>query len=153
MSTVETFLPVRVRLDDSFELPIGRTDAFRLFTARGEREWADGWDPEFFGTVDDDAEVGTVFRTGTPPLQTTWIVVDSEPGERIRYARVDSRGGAGTVAVALDDTSDGCRVTVAYDLTSTTPAAAAQLAEFAHGYSAYIASWRVEILDRVVRAR
>lgn len=144
---------LRVRLEDSFELPIGRAEAFRLFTPRGERDWAEGWDPEFFGDVADDAQVGTVFRTGADTLRTTWVVVESVPEQRLRYARLDHRGWMGTVAVTLEDRSGGCLVVVAYDLTATAPGSSSQLSRFASDYPAYIASWRAEIIDHALAGR
>jgi hypothetical protein len=39
-------------------------EAFRLFTARGEQDWAPGWYPHFPVPAPDDTEPGTVFETG-----------------------------------------------------------------------------------------
>ena len=140
----------RAVVRDAFDLPLPRRAAFRLFTARGEELWVPGWVPRFFTDVADDLEVGTVWRTdddaGRP---TTWIVLDAEPGSRVRYARVAERWTAGTVTVELADLPDGCRVAVEYDLTAMHPDAAAELARFADGYADYLASWRDAILDHL----
>ncbi|GHS87424.1 hypothetical protein AGMMS50218_09260 [Actinomycetota bacterium] len=129
-------------LVDSFELGIPPQDAFGLFTARGERAWAPGWDPQFPADTPDDGLVGTVFVTEGDAGRSTWVVVDSERGSRIRYARVAGARTAGTVDVRLAATRAGTQVTVGYDLTSLELAADADLDDFAAGYGAYVASWR-----------
>ena len=140
-------MPARITCLDSFDLPRSRTDAFRLFTARGEQLWVPGWEPRFFGDVTDDLHVGTVWTTDDDAGRTvTWIVIDADPPSRVRYARVTERWTAGTVAVALTETTTGCRVTVEYDLTAIHPDAEAELDRFAEGYAAYLSSWRDLIL-------
>lgn len=136
-----------VSVSDSFELPLARRAAFRLFTARGETLWVPGWAPEFFTDVADDIAIGTVFRTRDETGRaTTWVVVDCDSGRRMRYARVVDAFNAGIVTVALKDAPHGCRVTVAYDLTATEPGAATPLREFADGYASFIRSWRDAIM-------
>ncbi|MFE5672240.1 SRPBCC domain-containing protein [Agromyces sp. NPDC056523] len=143
-------MPSRTTLRDSFDLPLSRGVAFRLFTARGEQLWVPGWTPRFFADVEDDLAVGTVWRTdddaGRP---TTWIVLDADPPSRVRYARVAEAWTAGTVTVSLTETTSGCRVTVEYDLTAIHPDAAAELDRFADGYPTYLGSWRDAILDHL----
>lgn len=141
---------LHVALSDAFELPLARRAAFRLFTARGEERWVPGWTPRFPVEAADDLEVGTVWLTRDDAGRTTtWIVLDCDPGVRVRYARVAEGWTAGTVSVALADTPDGCRVTVQYDLTALQPDAAAELSRFAEEYSAYLGSWRGAILDHL----
>lgn len=131
-----------VTLNASFDLPLRRRSAFRLFTARGETLWVPGWAPEFFADVTDDLDVGTVFRThDAAGRATTWLVVDCDGGDRIRYARVVDGRNAGTVTVELADTGTGCCVTVSYDLTSTDPDGDDHLRDFADGYTPFIRSW------------
>ena len=140
----------RAVLRDSFDLPLSRGAAFRLFTARGEQLWVPGWTPHFLTDVADDLEVGTVWQTsddsGRP---TTWIVLDSDPPSRLRYARVAEAWTAGTVTVSLTETPSGCRVAVEYDLTAIHGDAAAELQRFADEYPAYLDSWRGAILDHL----
>ncbi|GAA1055234.1 hypothetical protein GCM10017608_31270 [Agromyces luteolus] len=140
----------RAVLHGSFALSLSRREAFRLFTARGEEFWVPGWVPRFFVEGADDLEVGTVWQTqdddGRP---TTWVVLDCEPAASVRYARVAEGWTAGTVAVEFTETSDGCVVHVAYDLTSMTTDAAADLARFADGCADYLAEWRATILDHL----
>jgi hypothetical protein len=137
----------RIRVSDSFDLPFPRRDAFRLFTARGEELWVPGWQPEFLAETVDDLEPGTVWRTRDDAgRSTSWIVVASDPGVSARYARVAEGRSIGLVEVAATDVSDGCRITVAYDLTSDDPQGGADLEAFAVGYPEFLASWRAAIL-------
>lgn len=121
-------------------------EAFHLFTPLGERAWAHGWDPRFALPADDDAEPGTVFETSAHGHDAVWVVLTREPGRRISYARVRPGLDAGTVSVVLDAAGDGSGdsasdVTVTYELTALTVAAAAELRAFAEGYPAYLRSW------------
>ncbi|NMO56953.1 SRPBCC family protein [Actinoplanes sp. TBRC 11911] len=123
-------------------------EAFRLFTARGERDWVDGWAPAFPDEVADDATIGTVFETDAHGHHATWIVVDSEENRRIRYARVVTGRDAGTVAVELKPDGDGSEVTVTYQLTALTEAGGDYLATFAENYPAFIDSWAEALASR-----
>jgi hypothetical protein len=133
---------LRHRLTGSLTVSLPPADAFRLFTARGEREWVAGWEPRFPTSTGDDAEPGTVFETGST---TIWVVVDADPPHRIRYVRVTPGDSAGTVAVALAPAGAGSQVTVSYDLTALSAAGDQRLAEFAAGYAAFLRSWQEQI--------
>jgi hypothetical protein len=54
--------------------------AYRLFTPRGEQDWAHGWHPTFPVPAADDAEPGTVFETRAHGQRTIWLVTGREPG-------------------------------------------------------------------------
>jgi hypothetical protein len=142
-----THTGTRIRVSDSFDLPFPRRDAFRLFTARGEELWVPGWQPEFLAETADDLEPGTVFRTrddaGRP---TSWIVVAADPGTSARYARVAEGRSIGLVDVSAVDLPDGCRITVAYDLTSDDADGDGGLTAFAADYPEFLASWGAAIL-------
>ena len=60
--------------------------AMALFTPEGERRWADGWNPSL-SRAWPPRRRRAVFSTGHGGHQTTWVMVDNEPG-RVRYARV-----------------------------------------------------------------
>jgi polyketide cyclase/dehydrase/lipid transport protein len=120
-------------------------EAFRLFTARGEREWVDGWDPSFPDHVEDDASVGTVFVTAAGGHHATWVVVDRDGDRRIRYARVVTGRDAGTVEVELAPDGDGSAVTVTYQLTALTVAGKGWLDKFVDGYPEFMKSWETAL--------
>lgn len=131
-----TQLTGRIQVD----LPPG--EAFRLFTPRGERDWAHGWDPRFPAPARDDAEPGTVFETHAHGQHTIWLVTSREPGRRISYARVTPGDQAGTVTVTITSSGGRSEVEVIYQLTALTRAAAGKLREFADGYPAFLQSWQ-----------
>lgn len=138
----------RARLSGSVRLPPGYEPAWFLFTPRGEKLWADGWDPVFPAPADDDTEPGTVFETAHGPQRTTWVVCAREPGRSVRYARLAHGRDAGTVTVTLDDETgpDESRVaTVEYDLTALSAEAATELARFAAGYPQFLRHWEAAI--------
>lgn len=134
----------RARLSGSVRLPPGCETALFLFTPRGEKLWADGWDPQFPAPAEDDTEPGTVFETTHGPQRTTWVVCAREPGRSVRYARVVHGQNAGTVTVTLNDAGTA---TVEYDLTALSDEAAADLARFAAHYAQYLQHWEQAIAD------
>jgi hypothetical protein len=137
------------RLTASFTLPMQCENVWPLFTARGERTWVAGWDPDFPGELNDQA-VGTVFTTSQAGVVTTWIVTTADPGHQVGYARVTPHETAGTVGVTCRPRSRWVtEVTVVYQLTALTPDADARLHAFAENYPDYIHSWR----DAILRAR
>jgi hypothetical protein len=142
----------RHRLAGRIRVALPPDEAFRLFTPRGERDWAAGWEPRFPAPTTDDTEPGTVFETQSHAGTTTWLVIDREQGRRVSYARVVPGVNAGTVTVTLEPAGGHSEVTVAYDLTALTEAGARQLRQFAADYPAYLESWRDDI-GAVLRPR
>jgi Polyketide cyclase / dehydrase and lipid transport len=135
----------RERLTGHITVALPPEQAYRLFTPRGEQDWAPGWQPRFPVPAPDDAEPGTVFETGAHGQPTIWLVTSREPGRRICYARVTPGGLAGTVTVTISPSGGHSEVEVSYQLTALTPAAEAGLREFARGYPAYLRSWQAAI--------
>src|SRR5438067_6438767 len=115
---------MRKRLSDQLHVALPTEEAYRLFTARGEREWVDGWDPMFPVPTSDDSEPGTVFETDAHGLRTTWLVTDREWGRRIAYAQLIPGERAGRITVTLDATEGGSEVEVVYELTPLSEAGA-----------------------------
>lgn len=136
---------MRQRLTGSITVALPPTEAFRLFTPRGEQGWAHGWQPRFPAPALDDNEPGTVFETDVHGRHTTWLVTGREPGRRISYARVTPGEQAGTVTVTITGAGDHSEVEVCYQLTALTPAGGHKLREFADGYPAYLQSWQEAI--------
>ena len=134
----------RARLSGSVRLPPGYEPALFLFTPRGEKLWADGWDPRFPAPAGDDTEPGTVFETSHGEQVTTWVVCAREPGRSVRYARTAPGRNAGTVTVTLDGAG---AATVEYDLTALTDEAATGLARFAARYPEFLRHWEQAIAD------
>jgi polyketide cyclase/dehydrase/lipid transport protein len=136
---------VRQRLTGSISVALPPGEAFRLFTPRGEEDWAHGWHPRFPAPAADDTEPGTVFTTSAHGRETVWVVTGRERGRRVSYARVAGGATAGTITVTLTQTSAGTEAEVTYDLTALTDRAAGELREFSDGYSAFLRSWQDDI--------
>jgi acetolactate synthase regulatory subunit len=135
----------RQRLTGRIQVDLPPAEAFRLFTPRGEQEWAHGWQPSFPAPAPDDTEPGTVFETAAHGQRTIWLVTDREPGKRICYARVTPGHQAGSVAVTISADGHRSEVEVTYQLTALTDVAGEKLREFAANYPAYLHSWQEAI--------
>jgi hypothetical protein len=136
MTSPQRRLTGRIRVG----LPPG--EAFRLFTPRGEQDWAHGWHPRFPAPASDDTQPGTVFETDAHGQHTIWLVLDRQWGKRISYARVTPGDLAGTVTIAISAAGRDSEVEVTYQLTALTGASGHKLREFADGYPAYLESWQ-----------
>jgi hypothetical protein len=132
----------RFRQTVTIGVPLRIPEAIALFTARGERDWVDGWEPEFPAGEPGEEDVGTVFVTASGGRPTYWVVV-ARTASGVRYARTTPGLHAGTVDVrgrAADARST--RVDVTYDLTALGPAGTAELDRIAAGYPAQIQGWQ-----------
>jgi hypothetical protein len=142
---------VRAVCQGAFDLPMPADEARRLFTPEGERDWAgEHWDPVYpaGSSAPDGASVGTVFTTESSGGAATWVVV-AATASRLAYARVVPGELGGTVDVTLTATDGGCRVDVAYDVTSLGPAGAGFVRELESGFDEFLRGWQKAILDGV----
>lgn len=130
--------PVRAVRQGRFRLPCSPAVALPLFTPEGERQWVDGWRPEYLSGAAD--EVGAVWRTSVR-ADTTWITVD-RGDDRVRYARVSDNGTAGLVEVRCRPAEGGTSVQVTYDLTACTTAGADVLRRFTADFDDLLEHWR-----------
>ena len=131
------------RLTGHIHVDLPPSEAFRLFTPRGEEDWAHGWHPRFPAPAPDDTEPGTVFETDAHGQHTIWLVTARQVGRYISYARVTPGMQAGTVAITVDASGAGhSAVEVTYELTALTRDADHKLRDFADGYPAYLGSWQ-----------
>ena len=129
----------------SFHLDAPLARVFPLFTALGEKAWAEGWEPELLSGRE---ERGSVFRTSHQGRQTTWIVVDYRPAEgRVSYARLAQDSNMGLVDVQCSAVSGGTEVSVRYTLTGVNPQGQAFVAQFLDPghYDHMIEEWRTAI--------
>lgn len=120
MSGAAVHSVARIRQSGSFPLDLLPAEAFKLFTAAGERLWVPGWAPAILGPL--PQHPGLVFTTGTGADFTIWTVIDSDPAAgHVRYSRVTPGSRAGIVTVQVAAEAAGTRVEVAYDLTALSP--------------------------------
>ncbi len=126
------------------EAPVARV--FPLFTALGERVWAQGWEPELLSGRE---ERGSVFRTTHGGRATTWIVVTYLPAEGyVSYARLAQDSNMGLVDVQCSAASGGgTEVSVRYTLTGLNAQGQEFVNEFLDPghYSRMIEEWREAI--------
>lgn len=137
----------------SFHLDAPLAQVFPLFTALGEKAWADGWEPELLSGRE---ERGSVFRTAHGNRETTWIVVDYRPAEgRVSYARLAQGSNMGLVDVQCTASpAGGTEISVRYTLTGLNPQGEAFVSEFLdpRRYSRMIEEWR-EATGKALAAR
>jgi hypothetical protein len=137
---------------EKFHLDALRARVFPLFTARGEREWAPGWDPKILSGGD---ERGSAFETCRNGQTTTWIVVDYRPAEgRASYARLAHGSHIGLVdVVCTDHEGGGTEVSVSYTLTPLNDAATAGIEDFLEPrrYLSMIEEWRAATAAALTR--
>lgn len=137
----------------SFHLDAPLTRVFPLFTALGEKEWAQGWKPELLSGRE---ERGSVFRTVRDGCETTWIVVEYRPSEgRVSYARLAQGSNIGLVDVQCNATSSGTEVSVRYTLTGLNAQGEAFVSRLLdpEQYGGMIEEWRTSISAALASAK
>lgn len=141
----------RITRRGGFRLALPAAEAFKLFTAAGERLWVPGWSPEILGPL--PQQPGLVFLTGDGVERTIWTVIESDPGAgRVRYSRVTPASRAGTVTVEVSPAEGGCHVDVAYDLTALGPDGAPSLDAYSpRRFTEMLEHWRALIEDLLAR--
>ncbi|HWG70483.1 MAG TPA: SRPBCC family protein [Steroidobacteraceae bacterium] len=144
-SAPSTALPRRRMQSFHLDAPLERV--LPLFTARGEREWAPGWDPVMLSGAE---QRGSAFRTRNHEGRTTtWIVIDYRPAEgRVSYARLAEGSNIGLVDVVCTATGGGgTDVSVTYTLTALRAEAQTFVDDFlnAVNYARMMEDWRVAV--------
>jgi hypothetical protein len=143
----------RFRDTVTISVPLPAEEAMQLFTARGERSWVEGWDPQFPAGESSDEGEGTVFVTAADGRSTYWVVA-ARSTRSVRYARTTPGFFAGTVEVR-ERRSDGrsTLMDVTYDLSALTSEGAAELNDFAAGFETEITAWEAAIETAVAGDR
>lgn len=126
------------------DAPIARV--FPLFTALGEKAWAQGWEPQLLSGRE---ERGSAFRTIHDGRETTWVVIDYRPAEGcVSYARLAEGSNIGLVDVHCSATGGGgTDVSVRYTLTGLDAQGQAFVSRFLdpEHYGRMIEDWRESI--------
>src|SRR3984957_5406965 len=128
----------------SFHLEAPRSQVFPLFTARGERDWAPGSNPEILSGAE---ERGSAFRTlHEHGQETIWVVTEFRPQEgRVSYARAALGSNIGLVdVVCTESAAGGTDVSVRYTLTALSESGRIFVSHFltSKHYSEMIEEWR-----------
>jgi hypothetical protein len=137
-----------------FHLDAPRTRVMPLFTARGEREWAPGWEPVMLSGAE---RRGSAFQTRNHEGRvTTWIVIDYRPSEgRASYARLTEGSNIGLVDVVCTEArGGGTDVSVAYTLTPLNAEAEGFVRHFLEPetYGRMIEEWRAATSAALARS-
>lgn len=128
----------------TFHLDAPLARVFPLFTARGERAWAPGWEPLILSGA---GERGSAFiTTAHDGAVVTWIVTDYRPAQgRVSYARLVQNSNIGLVDVSRAEVpGGGTDVSVRYTLTAVSETAKSSVAQFlaAAHYTQLMEEWR-----------
>jgi hypothetical protein len=137
----------------SFHLEAPRSRVLPLFTARGERDWAPGWDPEMLSGGE---ERGSAFRTRNQHGQETiWIVTEYDPLEgTVSYARAALGSNIGLVdVICTEPAGGGTDVSVRYTLTALSEAGRSFVHNFldTERYSRMIDDWCASTTEALAR--
>jgi hypothetical protein len=137
-------MPIALHRTAEVKVDLPQEEAMAMFTAEGERRWAEGWEPCYPDPGRRDGP-GAVFTTAHGGHRTTWVMVDHRP-DGVRYACVTHGLTAGTVTVEVVSSDDSStRVRVTYDLTALGAAGETRLAAFDAHYETEMASWATDI--------
>jgi hypothetical protein len=129
----------------TFHLDAPLARVFPLFTARGERAWAPGWEPRLLSGAE---ERGSAFiTTGINGRTVTWVVTEYRPDEgRVSYARLVQDSNIGLVDVfCTAGGGGGTDVSVRYTVTPVSEVGNTFVSEFMRdeSYTRMIEEWRV----------
>lgn len=144
--------PQHLELHHRILVRTGAREALELFTPLGERDWVPNWDPRFVHPQDGAAVRGGVFTTVEPDgAETVWMVSEYDPRSlHARYARITPGRRAVQVSIDCEPVDRATtRVTVAYELTSLSPAGDPDL-------EAWTEDWYADHVDewaRLIQAR
>jgi hypothetical protein len=125
-----------------FTLDLPSDEAFKLFTAEGERLWVPGWSPHILGPLPQAR--GLVFLTGKGAERTIWTVIESDESRGlVLYSRVTAGSRAGLVRVRVEADRDGSSVEVTYDMTALSPQREAALDAYSEaGFREMLGTWQ-----------
>lgn len=140
--------PLPLSQTQSFKVALSCAAAMRLFTAPGERLWADGWDPRILSGA---TTRGSVFTTEADGRETVWIVTEYAPEQgRASYARIAQGSNMGLVDVRCRAAAHGgSEVTVTYTLTGLDAKGGKFVADFLDPvtYAGFIREWETAVAE------
>jgi hypothetical protein len=99
-------------------LDMAVSDAFPLFTPKGEEGWVPGWRPTYIEPADGETAVEMLFKTGTGEETTFWTCLAYEPQRyHARYLRITPASRIAFVDVRCRASGPkSCIATVSYSL-------------------------------------
>lgn len=140
----------RTDVRGSFTLPVSPAEAFPMFDAVREAEWAHDWRVVAIHPSPFRLETDATFEVPAPNGVTeVWTVVDCDPAAcRVEYLAVAANDLTRRVTVECASDPAGTRVTVRYIVTAWSPAGLERIGAY---NDAYIAAWREPVLAALIR--
>lgn len=129
--------------------PVDRV--FPFFTPAGERDWAEGWDPEFLVPANGTTGEGMVFQTpGTPPMH--WVTTHYDPGKHeISYVTFTNESLIRQLSISCRTEDPVTVATVTYTLTGLSDDGNRQVEEYtAQAHEHRLHEWDTAI-DHLLR--
>lgn len=138
-----------------FTIALPVADAFPLFEPIGEKNWAEGWQPEFASAEGATLSDGTVFTVQRPgehgaPIQTVWLITRyNRANHVIEYRMVAPGERVSRITVQCQPTSaKDTAVTVTYHYTGLSENGDRYIAQMTDdAFRAMIGEW-----DTAIRA-
>jgi hypothetical protein len=122
---------------------------FPLFDPIGEKQWADGWEPEIIYPLSGEVEEGMVFTTGShDEVQVIWSILAFDAAKwRISYLRVTSGSHVARIDIRCEDHLDETtRTSISYTFTALTERGNDYVAKFTEEhYQEWMSSWEKAI--------
>ncbi len=148
--------PIRFHIERSgeFTLPFGPRQALAYLSPEGERVWVPDWQPVYLHPATPSHAPGTVFQTHHNAQNTTWLILEFDPGSgRARYGRFTEGSHLGTVSVDCGGSGNQTTVRVGYALTALTSAGVAVLEAMSDThYPIMLGEWKRLILEAHARS-
>jgi len=122
---------------------------FPLFDPIGEKQWADGWEPETIYPTSGEVEEGMVFITGShDEAQVIWTMLAFNAERwRISYLRVTPGSHVARIDIYCEDNLDETtRASISYTFTALTEQGNDYVARFTEEhYQEWMSSWETAI--------
>jgi hypothetical protein len=120
----------------TIELAGETKEVFYLFEPLGEKEWAEGWNPQILYPTSGEIQEGTVFVTeGLDKAQTIWTILAYDPqAHSIKYLRLAPTSHLALVEIQCRPYQTKTRATVQYTFTALSESGNAYLDKFTESY-------------------
>ena len=140
------FRPGRFVLKGEFSVHASVSRVFPMFEPVGEKQWAQGWDPQPIYPATMEAAEGTVFQTvGQKGGESIWTITKFERDKAIEYTVVTPGHDVTQVSVTCDGAGDQTHVTVIYRITGLTEKGNEFGAEHSRAFSEVMDHWKTHV--------
>lgn len=135
-----------MRRDYSHEIIVDRpiTEAFALFTPKGEEAWVPGWEPTYLRPDTGETCEEMIFATGEDEEKTFWACLKWQPENwHVRYLRLTPASRVSFVDVRCQpEGDDRTRVRVVYQMQALTSSGRSYLSDLSESaFAGMIDEW------------